>query len=77
MDDHKEEAVRAARVAAIGARGEQIKTNSAEYLWLCCGIKPAPLPDLPVASNTATNTDQPQLRQHPLHRVPLTKLQRR
>jgi hypothetical protein len=35
--------------AAIAARGEQIKTGSAEYLWICRGIKPAlPPPDKPV-----------------------------
>jgi hypothetical protein len=26
---------RAAAIAAIAARSEQIKTNSAEYLWIC------------------------------------------
>jgi hypothetical protein len=25
---------------AIGARGEQIKTNGAEHLWICRGIRP-------------------------------------
>jgi hypothetical protein len=29
------------RFAAIAARGEQIKQNSAEYLWICRGIKPS------------------------------------
>ena len=32
---------RAAAIAALGARGEQIKTNSAEYLWVCCAIDKA------------------------------------
>jgi hypothetical protein len=31
--------------AALAARGEQIKTNGAEYLWICCGIRPPLLPD--------------------------------
>ena len=35
--------------AAIAARGEQIKTSSAEYLWICRGIKPPMLPNKPVA----------------------------
>ena len=36
------------RAAAIAARGEQIKTNSSEYLWICRGIRPAlPPPDKP------------------------------
>jgi hypothetical protein len=26
--------------AEIGARAEEIKTNSAEFLWLCKGIRP-------------------------------------
>jgi hypothetical protein len=37
------------RFAAIAARGEQIKTNSAEFLWICRGIKPPPLADKPPA----------------------------
>jgi hypothetical protein len=35
--------------ATIAARGEQIKLNSAEYLWVCKGIKPPMLPDKPIA----------------------------
>jgi hypothetical protein len=35
--------------AAIAARAEQIKQNSAEFLWLCRGIKPPMLPDRPIA----------------------------
>jgi hypothetical protein len=30
--------------AAIAKRGEEIKTHSAEYQWICCGAKPALLP---------------------------------
>jgi hypothetical protein len=53
---------RAAAIAAIAARGEQIKTNSAEYLWICRGIKPAlPPPDKPVATDRSNKLDQPQL----------------
>jgi hypothetical protein len=37
----------AAVAAAVAARGEQIKTASAEYLWICCGTKPPLLPDKP------------------------------
>jgi len=40
---------RAAAIAAVAARGEQIKTNSAEYLWVCCGIRPPLLSDKPIA----------------------------
>jgi len=47
------------RAAAIAARAEQIRKASAEYLWICCGIKP-PLPDKPVV--TDTNVDPEQLR---------------
>jgi hypothetical protein len=61
------------RAAAIAARGEQIKTNSAEYLWICCGIRPAlPPPDKaividrnnppgPEAFETAMRKDSEQL----------------
>jgi hypothetical protein len=35
--------------AAIAARGQEIQTNSAEYLWICRGIKPPLLPDKPLA----------------------------
>jgi hypothetical protein len=66
--DHKD------RIVGIGARGEQIKTNSAEYLWICRGIKPAPLPDKPVVTNT--NPEQPQLRPRPLNRDAPTTRQR-
>jgi hypothetical protein len=32
-------------IADIGARAEEIKTNSAEFLWLCKGIRPPLLPN--------------------------------
>jgi hypothetical protein len=35
--------------AAIGARGQEIQTNSAEFLWVCRGIRPPLLPDKPPA----------------------------
>jgi hypothetical protein len=43
---------RAAAIAAVAARGEEIKTASAEFLWICRGVKP-PLPpaDKPVATH--------------------------
>jgi hypothetical protein len=34
--------------AAIAARGEEIKLNSAEFLWICKGIRPPLLADKPV-----------------------------
>lgn len=76
MAEEKQYAAWAARIAAIGIRGEQIKQASAEHLWICRGIKPAPLPDLPTATNTNVASNQPQLRKHPLHRAPVTKQQR-
>ena len=51
---------RAAAIAAIATRGEQIKTNSAEYLWVCRGIKP-PLPDKPVAVDPDANSEDQYL----------------
>jgi hypothetical protein len=54
---------RAAAIVAIASRGEEIKTSSAEYLWICRGIKPAlPPPDKPV---TDRSSNQPQLRARP------------
>jgi hypothetical protein len=39
------------RIDAIAARGEQIKTNSTEFLWVCRSIKPPLLlPDKPILS---------------------------
>jgi hypothetical protein len=37
------------RIHAIAARTEEIQTNSAEYLWICRGIKPPLLSDKPPA----------------------------
>jgi hypothetical protein len=37
------------RAAAIAKRAEEIRTNSAEFQWICRGVKPAlPPPDKPV-----------------------------
>jgi hypothetical protein len=52
---------RAAAIEAIAARGEQIKTNSAEFLWVCCGVKP-PLPNAPVATDRNANSEDHHLR---------------
>jgi len=49
------------RLAAIAARGEQIKTNSAEYLWVCRGIKPPLLPDKPVVTNPSVDREHLQV----------------
>jgi hypothetical protein len=65
---------RAAAIAAITVRVEQIRQASAEYLWICCGIKPPPLPDKPVVTNT--NVDPEQLRLRPLNRAAPTTRQR-
>jgi hypothetical protein len=35
--------------ASIAARGEEIKLNSAEFLWVCKGIRPPLLADKPIA----------------------------
>jgi hypothetical protein len=52
--------------AAIAARGEEIKTHSAEYQWICRGVKPALLPpDKPVKAlenPMRKDFEQPQLR---------------
>jgi hypothetical protein len=46
--------------AAIAARGEQIKTNSAEFLWICRGVRPAlPPPDKPTV--VARNSSGPEV----------------
>jgi hypothetical protein len=63
------------RAAAIAVRAEQIRQASAEYLWICCGIKPPPpLPDKPVV--TDTDVDPEQLRLRPLNRAAPTTRQR-
>ena len=50
-----------ARADAIAARGEQIKQASAEYMWICRGIKPPPLPDKPVAVDPGVDPHRLQL----------------
>ena len=50
------------RLDAIAVRGEQIKTQSAEFLWICFGVRPPLLPDKPViADRTAANPGDLQL----------------
>jgi hypothetical protein len=56
----------ATAIAAIAARGEQIKTHSAEYLWICRGIKPPLLPpDKPIAQPRPLGNDDPHFGGHP------------
>jgi hypothetical protein len=52
---------RAAAVAAIGERGEQIKINSAEYLWICCGVRPPLVPDKPIITDRSAAVPDEQL----------------
>jgi hypothetical protein len=35
--------------AEIAVRGEEIKLNSAEFLWVCKGVLPPLLPNKPIA----------------------------
>jgi hypothetical protein len=51
---------RAAAIAAIATRGEQIKTNSAEYLWICRGVKPA-LPPQDKPAVVVRNSSGPEV----------------
>jgi hypothetical protein len=54
------------RIIAIAARGEEIKRNSAEFLWLCCGIKPPLLPDPPKPiAKPGVDPAHPQLQLRP------------
>jgi hypothetical protein len=48
-------------LAAIATRGEQIKTNNAEYLWICCGIRPPLLPNKPVVADPSVNPEHLQV----------------
>lgn len=57
------------RIAAIAAHGEQIKVSSAEYRWICRGIKRAPLPDKPVATDSSVDPKNLQLQPRPLNRA--------
>jgi hypothetical protein len=41
----------AASYAEIGAAAARIRQNSAEFLWICCGVVPSKLPD--AVSSTA------------------------
>jgi hypothetical protein len=55
------------QIAALATRGEQIKTNSAEFLWICCGIKPPPLPDKSTAVDPSADLDHLHLQ------IPITE----
>ena len=48
------------RIGALAARGRQIKTNTAEYLWVCRGIRPLPLPDKPAPIDPSVDPDHLQ-----------------
>jgi hypothetical protein len=62
---------RSAAITALAARAEQIKQNSAEYLWICRGIRPPLLPDKPVLTDPSVDPThlQLQLQLRPLNRV--------
>ena len=49
------------RIAGIAARREQIKTNSAEYLWICRRVKPPLLPNKPVVADPSVNPEHLQV----------------
>jgi hypothetical protein len=59
------------RIAGIAARREQIKTNSAEYLWICRRVKPPLLPNKPVVNDPKVDPEQLQVRLRLLHRTGL------
>jgi len=54
-------------IVAVTARGEQIKTNSAEHLWICRAISPPLLPDKPVITDRSAtgHPDDLQLQLQP------------
>ena len=56
------------RVAALVAGG-QIKTNGAEYLWICRGIRPPLLPDKPVLTDPSVDPEHLQVQPRPLNRA--------
>ena len=63
------------RAAALAPRSEQIKTNSAEYLWICRGIRPALLPDKPVGTDRSIDPEHLQLQARlPSGTTPVTRL---
>ena len=51
---------RIAALTAVAACGEQIKQNSAEYLWICRGIRPPPLPDSPIRTDPGVSGEHLQ-----------------
>ena len=54
------------QIAALAARGDQIKTNSAEYLWICCGT-PAAAAGYAGPHRSSVNADHLQLQPRPLN----------
>ena len=60
---------RIAAIATVAARGEQIKQNNAEYLWICCGIKPPLLPNKPVLIDQSADPEHLQMELRLLNRV--------
>jgi hypothetical protein len=48
--------------AAIAKRGEEIKTHSAEFLWICQGVRP-PLPPPDKPAIVARNSPGPEVRE--------------
>jgi hypothetical protein len=47
--------------AAVAKRGEEIKQNSAEFLWVCCGLRPPLLPDKPVVTDSKIDPEHLEL----------------
>jgi hypothetical protein len=64
------------RAAALATRGEQIKTNDVEHLWICRGIKTPLLPDRPITPDRGVNPAHLQLQPRPLNRGALMTRQR-
>jgi hypothetical protein len=65
----------AQKIEAIGARAEELKLRSSEYLAICLGIKPPlPPPDKPLPvdasiSPVSQSQSQPQQQQRPPNRT--------
>ena len=58
------------------AHSEQIKTNSAEFLWIWCGIKPPLLPDKPITADSSVEPYICNCNRAPLNRTAPTTRQR-
>jgi len=63
------------QIGTIG-HSEQIKTNSAEFLWIWCGIKPPLLPDKPITAYSSVEPLHLQLHRAPRNRTAPTTRQR-